>query len=445
MDATRASGRRWHRRLALLAGTLVATSVGALGASAEPYALVDLGVGVSPEDVNDRQVVVGARQIAPGMTTAFVYTPADGMLQDLEGTIAHAVNDAGLIAGDTLTGAFLFDLFDGSSYDEFPDLSARGISENGLVSGYWAAENPYRTSPRPLAPALYDPYHGTWQILEIANVYPRGRRQGVYADLYVLTDVNQAGYAVGTKSRYGLHGSSAILTPPEFDRVIYLPLPSGGRAAAINGDGLVVGTTAEDPSAGSSGRAFLYDGTSVTDLGTLGGGLRSSASDINASGQVVGDSWLSQVNTSVYQPDQYHAFLWEDGPGMRDLNDLVTAPGWTLTSATAINDAGDIVGDPVPPPPAGEPPVAVASSNRTRGKAPLVVQFSSSGSYDPDGSQLHHTWYFGDGAVSNEPDPWHTYQEPGVFVATLTVEDAQGQSAVAEVEITVRGSKRHSR
>jgi probable HAF family extracellular repeat protein len=457
MDTTRTSGRRCCRRLALLAVALVGTSLAALEGAAEPYALVDLGIGVSPEDLNAQRVVVGARQLAPGATTAFVYTPADGTLHDLDGTIARAVNDAGMIAGDTLTGAFLLE---GGSLREFPDTSAWGISENGLVSGSRAIENPYRPSPRPLAPALYD--GTTWKILDVAKVYPRGTRQGVYADLFVLNDVNDAGYAVGSRSRYGLYGSSAILTPPAFDQIVYLPIPNGGRAAAINGANLVVGTTGENASTGTFAHAFLYDGTSVADLGTLGGGLRSSASDLNESGQVVGSAWLETVNTSLYQPDRYHAFLWEAGRGMRDVNDLVTAPGWTLTAATAINDAGDVVGTGIvggqvhgyllvangaagPPAPAGAPPVAVASSNATNGKAPLEVLFDATGSYDPDGSPLDYAWDFGDGAASTEPSPSHTYQAPGAFVATLTVRDAQGLSDVAQVEIAVRGSQRRSR
>ncbi len=444
-----------RRAIAFVACTLAATGL-ALAASAEPYALVDLGVDVSPEDVNDLRVVVGSRQLAPGETRAFLYTPGDGSLRDLEGTVARAVNGSGVVVGDSATGAFLFD---GSSTVELPDAGARGINEGGIVAGYVAMENPYRPSPLPLAPALYD--GADWRILDVAKVYPRGTREGVYADLYVLADVNEAGTAVGTKSRSGLYGSSAILTPPAFDRVVYLPIPGGGRAAAINDSDLVVGTTGEDPSAQMFAHAFLYDGTSVRDLGTLHGGLRSSASDINASGQVVGSAWLSTVLTSLYQPELYHAFLWEEGSGMRDLNEIVAEPGWILTSATAINDAGDIVGtaivagqlhgyllvaggQPPPPPPVGAPPVAVAGSDVTKGKAPLTVRFTSTGSYDPDGSGLAYEWSFGDGAASDQPDPTHTYTETGDFVATLTVWDDEGLSDVAELAISVRGPKRRS-
>jgi probable HAF family extracellular repeat protein len=49
-------------------------------------------------------------------------------------------------------------------------------------------------------------------------------------------------YAVGSRSRYGLTGSSAILTTPAFNTVIYLPIPYGGYASAINDNGDIVGT-----------------------------------------------------------------------------------------------------------------------------------------------------------------------------------------------------------
>jgi len=453
-----------HRRrgpAGLVACTL-ATLFAAVSAGAQPYVLVDLGADLSPEDLNSWRDVVGFRQLAPGVQTAFLYLSEDGSTRDLGGTIARAVNDAGIVVGDTATGAFVYD---GSTTLHFPDASAWGLNEDGLVSGYVEMENPYRSSPRPRAPALYDLVAGgtTWEFLDVASVYPRGTRQGVYADRYVLTDVDASGTAVGVRSRSGLNGSSAILTPPAFDQVVYLPIPGGGRAAAINDFGLVVGTTGEDPSTQTHAHAFLYDGTSVTDLGTLNGGLRSSASDVNNGGQVVGSSWLSPFDTSLVQPDQYHAFLW-DGSVLHDLNDLVDADGWILTAATAINDGGDIVGtalvegdervhgyllvangEAVPPEPSGAPPVAVVTADVTKGKPPLTVQFDATDSYDPEGSSLSYTWDFGDGTGAAGPAPSHIYLEPASYVATLTVRDDQGLQGVAQIEIAVRGRRGRNR
>ena len=43
--------------------------------------------------------------------------------------------------------------------------------------------------------------------------------------------------------------------------------------------------------------------------------------------------------------DKYRAFLWNATAGFQDLNSLIPSDsGWTLISATAINDRGEIVG-----------------------------------------------------------------------------------------------------
>ena len=90
-----------------------------------------------------------------------------------------------------------------------------------------------------------------------------------------------------------------------------LSADSFSYGAAINARGQVVGgsTTA----AGPLPHAFLWEaGTGMQDLDTLGC-LLSTASGINARGQVVGFCTRSGAD---------HAFLWEAGTGMQDLGTL---------------------------------------------------------------------------------------------------------------------------
>jgi PKD repeat protein len=72
-------------------------------------------------------------------------------------------------------------------------------------------------------------------------------------------------------------------------------------------------------------------------------------------------------------------------------------------------------------------PTAMAAATPEAGYAPLLVQFSSAGSYDVDGNPLLYDWDFGDGSAhSNSPNPAHTYHANGVYTATLTVGDGLG-------------------
>jgi probable HAF family extracellular repeat protein len=439
--------------LALLLGPVASFST-----SAE-YQLFDLGIDVTPTDINNLGTVVGARKTDTG-TIAFRQLSGGNAVDIPDTTVANAVNEADQVTGNTLTGAFLFN----NSVHEWGGYGGYGINEAGQIAGYKQLKNPYRAAPLPLDPAIYTP--NQWANLGVARTYSRGTRQGVYADLYVLADINDIGYAVGTRRKYGIsNGNFAFMTTPAFDSVTALPIPYGGAAAAINNQNMVVGTTGTNSSAGEYAHAYLYkynanSTNSLLDLGTLNGGLTSGAYDINESNQVVGTSWLVTQLTSLYEPEKYHAFIWDELNGMVDLNTYLPAgSGWILTTATAINDNGDIVGSGLmggqvhgfllttdqitnPPPEPNQPPVAIADSNAKSGKVPLEVMFSADGSFDPDGSIAAYQWNFGDGStLSSDVNPSHTYTVPGSYTAILAVTDSQGLTDMAQVEITARKSR----
>lgn len=82
--------------------------------------------------------------------------------------------------------------------------------------------------------------------------------------------------------------------------------------------------------------AFIYENAEFSLLGTLPGGGWTTATAINDLGQVVGNSYFeSELGT--------RAFLYEGG-GLLDLNDLIPLEtGWTLLDANDINDQGQIL------------------------------------------------------------------------------------------------------
>ena len=434
-------------------------------APAMAYDLIDLGEYVEPKAINNLGVVVGSSNTDQYPATAFSWSSDNGFTFIAGRVSANAVNDNGQIAGTTIDGAFI-------DNREWSDYGAFGNNQAGEVAGYNVGKNLLQPRSLPYNPAIFN--GNKWEVYDIAKLYPRGTREDVYADRFILNGINTGGFAVGYKYRYGLAGYSAILIDTngpvnDLSDVVYLPT-YGGRAADINDNNMIVGTSSST-STGAYSHAFLYDydGVILFDLGTLPindtvSGLTSSAYDINDLNQVVGSSRQIETNTSLNDPAKYHAFLWEPatdgslGAGtMTDLNDLVSLPtGWTLlTRATAINENGDIAGVGLVngvehgfvlsngtisgPPPATEnqPPVAVAGADVTSGKAPLVVAFDSSDSSDSDGTIAGYSWDFMDGRFSTEANPSHKFTKTGTYEVTLTVTDDQGTTASDSITINV--------
>ncbi|MDB5262891.1 MAG: C-terminal target protein [Adhaeribacter sp.] len=91
-----------------------------------------------------------------------------------------------------------------------------------------------------------------------------------------------------------------------------------------------------------------------------------------------------------------------------------------------------------------QPPVAVASANKTYGPSPLNIQFTGSASQDPDGQPLTCRWDFGDGASSTLPNPTHSFttatNAPTQRTVTLTVTDSQGSSHQTSLIVSVNNT-----
>ncbi|MBK7141423.1 MAG: PKD domain-containing protein [bacterium] len=137
------------------------------------------------------------------------------------------------------------------------------------------------------------------------------------------------------------------------------------------------------------------------------------------------------ANNSIGEIDLYH-WSFGDGttsnlenpthefvdPGTYDIRLIVVGPGGedTLTRPAYI-----VVNPP--------PPVAAFEGNPTSGVAPLVVQFSDLS----QGTIESFDWDFGDGAVSTEQSPSHSYDTPGLYTVSLTVTGPGGSDSMQRI------------
>jgi PKD repeat protein len=89
------------------------------------------------------------------------------------------------------------------------------------------------------------------------------------------------------------------------------------------------------------------------------------------------------------------------------------------------------------------PPVAAMNANKTSGTSPLVVNFNSTGSSDPDGDAISYKWDFGDGsATSTLANPAHTFTStiPKGFTVTLRVMDSKGLTDTKTMVISLNNT-----
>jgi probable HAF family extracellular repeat protein len=107
--------------------------------------------------------------------------------------------------------------------------------------------------------------------------------------------------------------------------------PTEASVGAMSNSGQIVGYTAYIASPAWLYHAFLWDGSTLTQIGPLGG-TNSEAFGINDGGQVVGFSDTSNGTS--------HAFLDSGGA----MNDLGCLPGGSVSLGYHINNAGQIVG-----------------------------------------------------------------------------------------------------
>jgi probable HAF family extracellular repeat protein len=295
-------------------------------------------------------VAVGVALFGVGLRTA---QPQDPQAADTQTTItniqvqdlgtlggggseATAINDSGQVVGwswtanDSEQHAFLYDSTNGmtdlhtlgGNYSEATD-----INNSGQVVG-----SSYNSSER--RAFLYDSTNGMQDLNDLISAdsnlpAPLERAWAINRDgkitaqwawgAYLLTPATPATYEVQSFGTLGLTNDFTFIS-----------------ATDKNASGQVIGTEGWDFTENGSPRTwhgFLYDSTNgMQDLGSY-----RSPTSINNYGKVVGYSSVTEHYAS-----SSHAFLYDSAT--QEMQDLGTVEGYNSSRATGINDSGNVVG-----------------------------------------------------------------------------------------------------
>lgn len=322
--------RRNRLAIGLIAAVLVTAPARA------GYTVVDLGVlpgGTfsTGAGLNAAGLVVGRGDTAGYALQGFVGqggTPLDvGLLPGGTFTYATGVNASGLVVGDGDTTGGAVHGFVASGPGAILDLGvkpgwvgshATGINDYAQISGFATLRGGITRG------FTTDPFGSFYDLGTFGGLNSRA------------SGINNAGVAVGwAETVSGVAHAFRTLPDRSLQDLGGLGSPSVATyGTAVNNANVVVGY------GGQQGAYHVIrsngDG-GLDDLGVLPGFSSAQANGINNLGQIVGVAMGSSGASS--------AFFYSDQTGFVDLTATVgAAAGWLLTSATAINDRGQIAG-----------------------------------------------------------------------------------------------------
>jgi probable HAF family extracellular repeat protein len=334
------------------------------------YTVTDLGTlegGTfsQPFFMNKNGVVSGSSNLAANSQHAVLWV--DRLIADLDtldgpNSIAFDINTANLAVGEAETstsdpngedfcgfGTHLICqpfLWDRGVMTALPTLGGSNgvvnqISDLGNAVGYAENTTPDPTCPAPQVLEFKPVVWANGKLNELPTV--AGDAEGI------ALSSNENGQIVGSSGSCAAFNTATLfnLLPVhpllwQKGKVTDLGNLGGNTGAAggnlawgINNHGQVIGVS--DLAGDTTFHAFLWTAaTGMKDLGTLSGDFASSASSINEQGDIVGLSLDANFNG--------RAFLWQKGV-MTDLNTLISKKSSLhLISACSINSRGEIAG-----------------------------------------------------------------------------------------------------
>ncbi len=303
------------------------TPIGTLEGYGTPYATA----------INNNGDIVGwANSYDYAKNAAFVYR--DGTLVNIGGlggsyTQAHDINDSGQVVGFSQTNSGNYSAFLYSNAEPIKSIGvlsgsnssyAYGINNSGQIIGTSVTRSTNSTTETPF---LY----ANNEMSSLGQILGLNSASG--------SAINDVGQIVG--GAYNIEMNSfgrpaAFLWDDSIaSQIIFPGGRNGNSATAINNVSQVAGWLS---SSWGGPQAFLYSNGSVTNIGSLLGDLniQSYAVGLNNHGEVVGYYFDGSLMFGA------NAFLYQNGTAY-DLNNLVDPLlGWRISTASDINDKGQI-------------------------------------------------------------------------------------------------------
>ena len=254
------------------------------------------------------------------------YTSGAGNSEPVRFIVGEA-NPPALSAGSEhalfLGPSGLVDLNGQQAFSGGPNSAASAVNTNGVTVG-WAvlAGNFSYHAFRYSAPTLVD-----------LGTLPGG-------SLSVGVALNNLGDVVGSSSDSNGIGSAVVWSHSGSGAT---KISGMTVATGINDQGLVVGKLLANVGDGVQAVTYRLGASQSVSLATISN-QSSVAWGVNNHGQIVGASGNGTVIRSPGITTGVSATLWNGSNSVVDLNTRISAAGWHLSTAEAINDAGQIVG-----------------------------------------------------------------------------------------------------
>ncbi|AGB01856.1 PKD domain-containing protein [Methanoregula formicica] len=137
------------------------------------------------------------------------------------------------------------------------------------------------------------------------------------------------------------------------------------------------------------------------------------------------------TDTSEYSPDSW---VWEFGDGSISFTQhpvhTFTSAGTYTVRLTAENSLGSSTATRIITVSGAPVPVANFTANVTSGIVPLTVQFTDLSENNP----TSWSWVFGDGNVSYQQNPQHTFVSVGNYTVSLNATNSAGSNSMTRTE-----------